>query len=337
MISAIWASAWCDDMKDVLPVWGLAIIVVLTMPPLAAGSDSVAVPSGGAQYAYNKNNPRWEAPQHVPVKKFHKPYKPLRQPPGALPGRHQRGSMFLSADVVIGLTSIVVLSVAAQWVSWSIGLPAALVSIVFGIAAGPAGGFLDPDILLGNLLLPTLSLLLALVIFDACRRLRFSELPKTKGTTTSLVSIGLLSTWLVGAGTAYLAAGFDGPLAVLIGAVLVAIGPTTIAELTQHTRLPRWLGAVVAWEAALTELVGMVLTILLFIGIAYGHFHGWPPTDRRTYPERAGLWAPLPPLLAGPKVPACCSLERRSATGCCSKTDCCSAMEWHRRRIIRAG
>jgi len=259
-------------MRDVLPAWGLAIIMVLAVP--VAGGELTA-PPGAFQYAFNKNNPRWEAPQHAPVKKFHKPYKPLRQPPGSLPERPRHGSLFLSADALLGLASIVVLSVAAQWVSWWFEWPAALLSIAAGMVVGPVAGVLDPHALLGNLLLPVVSLGLAFLVFDACMRLRFSGPSKSMRVSASLATIGLLVTWIVGAGAAYLATGFDAPLSVLMGAILVATGSPAIMQLTQHARMPRGLAAIVRWEVALTEPIGVVLTILLFVGLAYGHFHGW--------------------------------------------------------------
>ena len=42
---------------------------------------------------------------------------------------------------------VLVLGIAAQWVSWRLHLPSILLLLVSGIVVGPVTGYLDPDTL----------------------------------------------------------------------------------------------------------------------------------------------------------------------------------------------
>ncbi len=82
----------------------------------------------------------------------------------------------MAHDIPIRLASILVLGVSAQWLAWRLRLPALVVLLAFGLAAGPATGFLDPDQLLGPLLHPLVSLAVAIVLYEGGLSLRLREL-----------------------------------------------------------------------------------------------------------------------------------------------------------------
>ena len=62
----------------------------------------------------------------------------------------------LEPGLVIAL--IVAFGIGAQWLSWWLKQPAILILLLTGLVAGPLSGFLDPDALFGDLLLPAVSL-----------------------------------------------------------------------------------------------------------------------------------------------------------------------------------
>ena len=83
--------------------------------------------------------------------------------------------------------------VSAQWISWRINLPSILLLLVFGFAAG-ATGFVDPNDLLGDLLLPFVSLSVALILYEGGLTLRLEELGAVGGVVRNLVTFGALLT-----------------------------------------------------------------------------------------------------------------------------------------------
>ena len=57
-------------------------------------------------------------------------------------------------ELIALVTLILVLGIAAQWISWWLKLPSILLLLLIGIVAGPITGLLDPDAVFGPL--PTL-------------------------------------------------------------------------------------------------------------------------------------------------------------------------------------
>ena len=76
------------------------------------------------------------------------------------------------------LAGVIVLGLLAQWIAWRIALPSILLLLLFGLLAGPVFDWLAPDTLFGDLLTPTVSLSVALILYEGGLTLRLSELPK---------------------------------------------------------------------------------------------------------------------------------------------------------------
>jgi len=64
---------------------------------------------------------------------------------------------------LLGFSSIIILGILAQWLAWRLGLPSILVLLIFGFLAGPISGFIQPDVIFGELLFPSVSLAVALM------------------------------------------------------------------------------------------------------------------------------------------------------------------------------
>ncbi len=179
----------------------------------------------------------------------------------------------MGQHLLIGLASIVVLGIGAQWLAWRLRLPSILLLLIFGFVAGPGTGFLDPNNLFGDLLLPLVSVSVAVILFEGGLTLRMAALREI-GVVRNLITIGLLVTWVIGTGAAHLFLGLDVGLAVLLGAILVVTGPTVIVPLLRHVRPRGQLGSVVRWEGILNDPIGALLAVLVFEAVLAGRFEG---------------------------------------------------------------
>jgi NhaP-type Na+/H+ or K+/H+ antiporter len=178
----------------------------------------------------------------------------------------------LTEEFLIGIASIIVFGIGAQWLAWRLRLPAILLLLGFGFLAGPVAGFLNPDELLGELLLPVVSVSVALILFEGGLSLKIAELKGFGGVVRNLVTIGVFATWVVGAVSAYLILGLDLSLSVLLGAVLVVTGPTVIVPLLRHVRPVGHISSILKWEGIVIDPIGAVLAVLVFEGIVSGGF-----------------------------------------------------------------
>lgn len=175
-------------------------------------------------------------------------------------------------DIAIGLTSIVVLGIAAQWLAWRLRLPSILFLLIVGFLAGPVVGLLDPDVLLGDLLFPVVSLSVAIILFEGGLSLNIAELREIGGVVRNLVSVGVLATWIMVGVLAYTLLGFSLPLAALLGAIMVVTGPTVIGPMLRHIRPDGRIGSTIKWEGIVNDPIGAILAVLVFEIIVAGGF-----------------------------------------------------------------
>jgi NhaP-type Na+/H+ or K+/H+ antiporter len=178
----------------------------------------------------------------------------------------------MAEQLLVGLASIIVLGILAQWLAWRLQLPSILLLLIFGFIAGPITGFLDPDRLLGDLLIPLVSVSVAIILFEGGLSLRISELREIGSVVRNLISFGALVTWFVSALSAHLILKLDIDLSILLGAILVVTGPTVIIPLLRHVRTIGNVGSILRWEGILIDPIGAMLAVLVFEAILTGTF-----------------------------------------------------------------
>lgn len=171
---------------------------------------------------------------------------------------------------LMGLTAVVGLGIAAQWLAWRLKLPAILLLLLAGFAAGPISGmflehpWLSPNELMGELLFPVVSLSVAVILFEGGLTLKLAEFKEVGTSVRNLVSIGVVVTWVVVAAAGHYILGFDWGISLLLGAILTVTGPTVIGPLLRQVRPLGSTGTVLKWEGILIDPVGAVLAVLVF-------------------------------------------------------------------------
>ncbi|MBN2022833.1 MAG: cation:proton antiporter [Pirellulales bacterium] len=164
------------------------------------------------------------------------------------------------------LTGVLALGIAAQWLAWRFRLPAILLLLLLGFAAGAVA---HPDELIGReLLFSVVSLSVAVILFEGGLSLRFRELREAGGAVVRLVTVGAAVAWLLGTAAATWLLDFEWPMAALLGAILVVTGPTVIVPLLRHVRPVQRVGAVAKWEGIVNDPIGAVLAVLVFNTVA---------------------------------------------------------------------
>jgi NhaP-type Na+/H+ or K+/H+ antiporter len=170
-------------------------------------------------------------------------------------------------EPLLGLGSIVALGIGAQWLASRLGIPSILCLLVVGLIAGPVVGLIDPDALLGDLLPPVVSLLVAVILFEGGLNLRVSEVRGVRKVVRRLISVGVLLTWVLTSFAAYFLLGLGVQISALLGAILVVSGPTVVLPLLEHARPAERLNSVLKWEGILVDPIGAILAVLVFQGI----------------------------------------------------------------------
>lgn len=139
-------------------------------------------------------------------------------------------------QILLAIGGIGVAALGCQWLAWRLKLPAILFLLLSGILAGPLLGWLDPQELFGPLLMPMVSLAVALILFEGSLTLRLSEWHEIGRVVRRLVTIGALSTWAVISLATHWLLGFDWMLALLFGTLTLVTGPTVIVPMLRVVR-----------------------------------------------------------------------------------------------------
>jgi len=185
-----------------------------------------------------------------------------------------------------GLAGIVALGIGAQWLAWRLRLPAILLLLAAGFLAGPVTGWIDVEGIFGKLLIPVVSLSVAMILFEGGLNLRIAELKKIGGVLTRLLSFGVVVSWLLGTAGAYWLLDLPGFVSLLLGAILVVTGPTVIGPLLRQIRPEGQVAAVAKWEGITIDPVGAVLAVLVFEA---GEFLQTASLSETTWHAGAGL------------------------------------------------
>jgi len=170
----------------------------------------------------------------------------------------------VSEHLIIELVSIIVLGFLAQWIAWRIKIPSIILLLFFGFLAGPVTGFLQPDMMLGDLLFPFVSLSVAIILFEGGLNLKWSEFRRIGTALTRLVLLGSLIVWLIAAVSARFLLQLEWNISLLLGAILVVTGPTVVLPLLRHIQPKGRLGSILKWEGIFIDPIGALLAVLVF-------------------------------------------------------------------------
>ena len=171
---------------------------------------------------------------------------------------------------LISLVTVILLGIGAQWVSWRLGLPSILVLLICGFVVGPGLELIEPNDLFGDLLMPFVSISVAVILFEGGLNLRLSDLRDVGRVVTSLVVLGIAITWIITATAAYYLLDFRLEVAVLLGTILVVTGPTVVQPLLLHIRPKGQVGPILRWEGILNDAAGAVLAVLVYEAVILG-------------------------------------------------------------------
>ncbi|TFH35007.1 MAG: hypothetical protein E4G93_04420, partial [Dehalococcoidia bacterium] len=178
----------------------------------------------------------------------------------------------MSESLIVAIAVVLGLGIGAEWLSWALRLPSVLVLLVAGFIVGPATGVLDPDAVLGESLLPLVSVSVAIILFEGSLSLRLAELKRSGRAVRRLLTVGLLVTWAIATVSAVALFDLGLQVAVLLGAILIVTGPTVIVPLLLHLRPSGRSGPVLRWEGIVLDPIGALLAVLVFEAISAGGF-----------------------------------------------------------------
>ncbi|AUB76606.1 sodium:proton antiporter [Pseudomonas sp. Lz4W] len=167
-------------------------------------------------------------------------------------------------QILLALGGIGIAALGSQWLAWRLKLPAILFLLLTGILVGPVLGWLDPQELFGPLLMPLVSLSVALILFEGSLTLHLTEWGEIGSVVRRLVTIGALSTWAVITLATHWLLGFDWLLALLFGTLTLVTGPTVIVPMLRVVRPKASIANILRWEGFVIDPIGALLAVVVY-------------------------------------------------------------------------
>jgi NhaP-type Na+/H+ or K+/H+ antiporter len=174
-------------------------------------------------------------------------------------------------QLLIGLGLIVVLAVGSQVLASRLRIPALIVLLPVGFAAGALTSDVNPDKLLGSAFQPMVSLAVAVILYDAGLGLELRKLTgHPRRVVWRLIALGVPITIALATCMALVLLGMPEEAALMTGAILVVSGPTVVGPLLAFVRPSERVQLILAWEGSLIDPVGAILGAVIFHGIVAG-------------------------------------------------------------------
>jgi NhaP-type Na+/H+ or K+/H+ antiporter len=178
-------------------------------------------------------------------------------------------------EILIGVGLIVVLAVGSQVLASRLRIPALIVLLPVGFAAGALTSDVNPDKLLGPAFQPMVSLAVAVILYDAGLGLELRKLTgHPRRVVWRLIALGVPITITLATCMALVLLGMPEQAALMTGAILVVSGPTVVGPLLAFVRPSERVQRILAWEGSLIDPVGAILGAVIFHGLVAGTHPG---------------------------------------------------------------
>ena len=165
-----------------------------------------------------------------------------------------------SAPLSLALAMLV--GIAAQAIARHLRLPGIVLVLATGVAVGPDGFDLIRPAAMGEGLHAFVGFAVALILFEGGLHLQLRRLQHQAVPIRRLVTLGALVTAVGGSLAARLWMGWDWPLAILFGTLVIVTGPTVITPLVRRLRLNSNLATILEAEGIFIDAVGATVAVV---------------------------------------------------------------------------
>jgi NhaP-type Na+/H+ or K+/H+ antiporter len=167
-------------------------------------------------------------------------------------------------ELILLVAGIIALGVLAQLLASRFEVPSIIFYLAAGIILGPEGaGFVTPEAFGAGL--PTIvGLAVAIIVFEGAFHLDIDRLREAPTATFRLITIGAAIALFGTAIAVRLALGTGWPMAFLIGALLVATGPTVITPILDVVPVRDRVAAALETEGIVNDVSAAIVAVVVF-------------------------------------------------------------------------
>ncbi|MFD1632758.1 cation:proton antiporter [Haloplanus ruber] len=170
-------------------------------------------------------------------------------------------------NLITLVAALIGVGVVAQILSDRFRVPSVVFLLASGVILGPEVlGVVGPDSF-GNALSAIVGLSVAIIVFEGAFHLRVGRLREAPAATFKLVTLGAAIALIGTTVVVHYALGTGWMVAALIGALLVATGPTVIAPILEVVPVRNRVGTALETEGIVNDVTAAILAVVIFEAI----------------------------------------------------------------------
>ena len=179
-----------------------------------------------------------------------------------------------ASQIFAGLALIVGLAVACQIIAARLRIPAIIVLLPVGFAAGALTTVVNPDKIFGAAFSPLVSLAVAIILFDGGLDLATKGLEgDSRRVVRRLRGLGIPMTWAGAGFFGGLLLGLSSKAAIMLGAILIVSGPTVVTPILAAARPGKKLTTILGYEGTTIDPIGAIIAVVVFKALQASHAH----------------------------------------------------------------
>jgi NhaP-type Na+/H+ or K+/H+ antiporter len=179
-----------------------------------------------------------------------------------------------ASQILVGIALTVGLAVGCQVIAEKLGIPAIIVLLPIGFAAGALIPEVNPHKIFGAAFSPLVGLAVAIILFDGGLDLNTKKLGKGRLIVRRLRDLGIPITWAGAGFFSWLLLGLSGKTAIMLGAILIVSGPTVVAPILYAARPGKTLTEILNFEGTTVDPIGALIAVVTFNVLKAHHDHG---------------------------------------------------------------
>ncbi|PSP69007.1 potassium transporter [Halobacteriales archaeon QH_8_67_27] len=195
--------------------------------------------------------------------------------------------MSAATEIVQIVVTITGIGVAAQVVADRLQIPSVLFLVVAGVVVGPEGVGLIRPAVFGDALPAIVGLSVAIIVFEGAFHIHVDRLREAPRETLRLVTVGALASLVGTAAVVRYVLGGTWGVALLVGSLLVATGPTVITPIMNIVPVRERVATTLETEGVVNDVTAAILALVMFEYVLLGS--SGLPTLVRTFAVRLSL------------------------------------------------
>jgi NhaP-type Na+/H+ or K+/H+ antiporter len=173
------------------------------------------------------------------------------------------------AELIALVAGIIALGVASQVLGDRFRVPSIIFLLTTGLVLGPLSGLVLPSRIIstgtfGGALSAIVGLAVAIIVFEGAFHLRIEELKQTSSATIRLTTLGAAISLVGTAVIVHFALTAPWDISFLVGALLVATGPTVITPILDIVPVRDRVATTLETEGIVNDVTAAILSVVVF-------------------------------------------------------------------------